>query len=289
MRAQFCFIANLQPQSALEQPSAPHPVYEWPTRVLQELCGEQFPSAKDHKSQVIPLLGSQSVPEHSVEGVDLVSSIGPLPTLCTIEVAGKHWDHSLQRPSCGRAATCLHEKTRLARGDDSCVWEHMMHELALTDQGQGVASLCVKYAPLQHLGDQAQNNALQLKSFRGASQVTGMQTTTKVNRTRCSRKAWLVQVECRLKRSLTCSSLASSARCQTSCHRSSHKMEYLLLWQLKAGMGGSTCTPGAFLVPDLGQAQTTDHRILWAFSSLFTLASVADPRLFAPCACDGKT
>ena len=65
-----------------------------------------------------------------------------LPTLCTIEVAallafveeaiiqdapgrwshmctrycrGKHWDHS----SRGRAATCLHEKTRLARGHGS--------------------------------------------------------------------------------------------------------------------------------------------------------------------------
>ena len=38
---------------------------------------------------------------------------------CTCYISGKHWGHSLQRPSRGRAATCLHEKTRLARGDGS--------------------------------------------------------------------------------------------------------------------------------------------------------------------------
>ena len=42
---------------------------------------------------------------------------------------------------------------------------------------------------------------------------------------------------------------------------------------LRAGMGDSTCAPGAY------PGETTDHRILRAFSSLFTLASVADPRL----------
>ena len=41
---------------------------------------------------------------------------------------------------------------------------------------------------------------------------------------------------------------------QAAYHRSAHMMEYLLLWQLNAGMGDFTWAPGAYPVPDLEQA-----------------------------------
>ena len=56
---------------------------------------------------------------------------------------------------------------------------------------------------------------------------------------------------------------------QAEYHRSSHKMEFLLLWHLETGrqlvpvhqkMEGSTCKPGACLIPNLGQAQKMDLR-----------------------------
>ena len=67
---------------------------------------------------------------------------------------------------------------------------------------------------------------------------------------------------------------------QTSCIPPKRSQDGI---PLKAGMGNSTCAPGAYPV------QTTDHRILRAFSSLFTSTSVADPRLLDPRVCGHKT
>ena len=94
---------------------------------------------------------------------------------------GKHWDPLSRDPAVEEQQPASMRRQGLRVEMAVWVWEHMMHELALTDQGQGVASLCVKYAPLQHLGwDQAQNNArdefpsgLQLKSFRGVTSILG--------------------------------------------------------------------------------------------------------------------
>ena len=52
---------------------------------------------------------------------------------------------------------------------------------------------------------------------------------------------------------------------------------------VRAGMVDTTCAPGAYLV------QTTDHSILRAFSSLFTVASIVDPKLLDPRVYDDKT
>ena len=52
---------------------------------------------------------------------------------------------------------------------------------------------------------------------------------------------------------------------------------------LRAGMVDSTCAPGEYPV------QITDHSILRSFSSLFTLASIVDPKLLDPRVYGDKT
>ena len=67
-------------------------------------------------------------------------------------------------------------------------------------------------------------------------------------------------------------------------HKQLYTMETLTRWNAsEGGYGRLHLCAGAYPV------QTTDHRILTDSSSLFTVASVADPRLLDPRVCDDKT